>query len=318
MTELRSAEAFIRTTTDKAIRALADTQPWPDQFRRRALEVRALSRLGDFSSALRVLELGCGNAIGSALLSPGRGLMFATDLERPDLRTHSIGLAKARALLQGLQVETCRVMAASAEALPYRDRSFDLVFSLFVLEHIADRDACLSEVHRVLDRGGLTVHAVPGMAWALDAPVRFQMYLVQRLWARLFSRDRDAAEEIGDPEISGVAPAARAGAAGFWSVFRRRYPHFPIPPPHGAYSNYFAELISYSRGRWIRLFERNGLEIVTCRPIMMLPLCLAQLVLGSAGIALYERLFDFDQWLGSRTPLRSIGRFMGIVARKPT
>jgi SAM-dependent methyltransferase len=47
-----------------------------------------------------------------------------------------------------------RFAAASSEALPFRDGSFDGVFLNEVLEHVADEAHTLREVHRVLRPGG--------------------------------------------------------------------------------------------------------------------------------------------------------------------
>src|SRR4029079_273783 len=43
---------------------------------------------------------------------------------------------------------------AVGEALPFADRSFDIVLSYDVFEHVADLRAVLSECHRVLRPGG--------------------------------------------------------------------------------------------------------------------------------------------------------------------
>lgn len=48
---------------------------------------------------------------------------------------------------------------ADAHDLPFEDGAFDLVVAVAVLEHVADPQRCVAEIHRVLDRGG-HVHAV--------------------------------------------------------------------------------------------------------------------------------------------------------------
>lgn len=96
----------------------------------------------------RVLEVGCGE--GGQLRkiadrAPDAGL-FGFDLPSEDLAERWEGLDAAMA-------------TGRAEALPYPDRSFDLVLALEVLEHVPDPRAVLAEIARV--GRGTVVLSVP-------------------------------------------------------------------------------------------------------------------------------------------------------------
>ena len=58
-------------------------------------------------------------------------------------------------------IRTCRWRACRGDRLGFSDSTFDLVLSFDVFEHIADSDAHLAEVARVLRPGG---------AYALQTP----------------------------------------------------------------------------------------------------------------------------------------------------
>lgn len=58
------------------------------------------------------------------------------------------------------------VRVGDAEALPYADNSFDVIFMTEVLEHMLDFKAALSEVKRVLKPGGTFIVSVPNRDWA--------------------------------------------------------------------------------------------------------------------------------------------------------
>lgn len=57
------------------------------------------------------------------------------------------------------------VMLYDGAHIPFRDASFDVVFSSNVLEHIPHVVSFQSEIHRVLKPSGLAIHVVPSASW---------------------------------------------------------------------------------------------------------------------------------------------------------
>jgi ubiquinone/menaquinone biosynthesis C-methylase UbiE len=90
----------------------------------------------------RVLDVGCGTGRNLPLLA-GRGLPVI------GIDPHLDALRAARRRAPGVPL-----VAASAEALPFRDRAFDTVVSSLVFCSVPDPRRGLAEVRRVLARGG--------------------------------------------------------------------------------------------------------------------------------------------------------------------
>jgi ubiquinone/menaquinone biosynthesis C-methylase UbiE len=89
-----------------------------------------------------VLDLGAGDgAAGQAALAAGAGRVVAADLSAAMLGR---GASAAR---PGLPM--AHPVAADATALPFRDRSFDLVLAAFCFNHLASLTAGLAEARRV-------------------------------------------------------------------------------------------------------------------------------------------------------------------------
>jgi len=160
----------------------------------------------------RVLEVGCGTG-----LVMERVRRFAAGVVGMDLSRGMLSRARAR----GLPV--CR---ASAFALPFREESFDLVYSFKVLPHVEALDRALAEVARVLDRGG-------------TALLEFYNPLSLRgLWKRMRWWRQRVGESSHDREVYTAYHApdearARARAAGLAVVGARGI--FVVTPHPGAH-----------------------------------------------------------------------------------
>lgn len=96
----------------------------------------------------RLLEVGCG--VGAVLAVLGQ--------EFPGLRLHGVDIESkqldfARGHLERAGVEAS-LQVADALALPFDDESFDHVWMMWLLEHVAEPVAALREAQRVLVPGG--------------------------------------------------------------------------------------------------------------------------------------------------------------------
>jgi len=108
---------------------------------------------GDLPVFGRSLEIGAGTGYFSLnLLQAG----VVREAVATDISAGMLDTLQANARRLGLPVET---VACDAEALPFPDDSFDLVFGHAVLHHLPDLDQAFREFRRVLRPGGTFVFA---------------------------------------------------------------------------------------------------------------------------------------------------------------
>ncbi len=169
----------------------------------------------------RSLEIGAGTGYFSLNLMQAGVVREATCTDISPGMVTTLGANAARL---GLSVKAAR---ADAEALPFADRSFDLVLGHAVLHHLPDLECAFAEFHRVLRPGGRLVFAGEPSAFG-DRLARIPKRSAQSLsplWRRLM-RARPAAPPGADgPEdhhdhqlehvvdIHAFAPADLAGHA---------------------------------------------------------------------------------------------------------
>lgn len=121
-------------------------------------------RYAQQATRLRVLDAGIGTGAMSAALC--RVVQRPVELNGIDIS--SAMLREATSTLKGHDVDL-RLQQANLEMLPFEDDSFDIVLVAHVLEHLADPQKAIVEIHRVLKPGGLVVTCItrksPAGAW---------------------------------------------------------------------------------------------------------------------------------------------------------
>ena len=105
------------------------------------------------ASGKRVLDAGCGVGYGSAGLELAGGLVFALD---------NAGEAVRRGRTEHSGV---RFVQGDCTALPFADRSLDLVVSFEVIEHIGAWPDLIAEAARVLAPSGVFLVSTPNRSY---------------------------------------------------------------------------------------------------------------------------------------------------------
>ncbi len=177
-----------------------------------------MARRWRLAEARRVLDVGCGiGHWGRTLLPflPGDATIDGVDhepsfAERANAKAAELGIA-----------HRARYQAASVEALPFEDGTFDLVTCQTVLMHVPDVPTALREMIRVLRPGGLVAVVEPdnlgeAMTFHRGAPGSAWSDVLQLLDFQHTCEAGKRALGRGDSSIGDVLPGlfARAGLEG--------------------------------------------------------------------------------------------------------
>lgn len=108
----------------------------------------------------KVLDVACGVGYGTAYLAETAARVVGGDIDAA-----SIAYAQRRYNRDNVEFHVL-----DATALPFEDRSFDVVCAFETIEHVPDRDAYLGEVARVLRPEGTYLVSTPRADVTVDRP----------------------------------------------------------------------------------------------------------------------------------------------------
>ncbi len=144
-----------------------------------------------------ILDIGCGTGEQSLFLAEKGYQVLGMDISQEMIR-----IAGDRIKEAGLK-DKVSLIIASAEALPFRDKSVNGLISIFgVFSHVPRASQALQEIHRVLKKGSRAVITVVNrwnltwwvktllrgrVKWLIYA-LRSKEYIVDGLWTYYFSK----------------------------------------------------------------------------------------------------------------------------------
>ncbi len=135
---------------------LSPAQTNANQKRARDCEWEAIAdyiRIGTF------LDIGCGAGYSMYKAQLMGCKVYGID---PDPRGHGVGRRES-----DFPVPIENIVQGFSEQLPYKDKTFSTVYTSHVLEHVANLERSLQEIHRVCKQDGIIIIGVPtaSMAW---------------------------------------------------------------------------------------------------------------------------------------------------------
>lgn len=170
-----------------------------------------------------LLEIGAGSGWQARELAACGYAVFAVDIPGSRYDAHRIW----------------PVMLYDGCHLPFRDASFDIVFSSNVLEHIADISSFENEIHRVLKDDGIAVHVLPTSTWRVWTSLSHPIAMIQIV----LRKKRISNQQISKAgQYKSIADIIRLA---IW------------PHRHGERGSSLTEIILFSRWFWTRHFTRS-------------------------------------------------------------
>lgn len=259
-----------------ASKELKDKENFPGHYLYKKIEIENILKKVTIKENSVSLEIGCGNGFQSALLGCFSKRLIATDLYYFDPATHTVGMARAKDLNRHLDRKNVEFTACSATALPFKRNSFDFILINSALEHIQDKKRVIDEISYALVPGGIVVVGVPNFMTDIFLFFHLYLYILRRLFdavcAKIFRKHLKPSNIFSDKQNY-----SKRGMCELWKAFRKNYPFFPFPMPHGDWRDkagklsFFEEFKNSFPWKWAKLLKGSGLRVTNTFALLFVP-----------------------------------------------
>ena len=113
-------------------------------------------RLADFSKQFTILDLGCADGPFLPTLN-----YYSKKIVGIDLDKDSLILANKLINDHNFKLKKVGLLNSDGLYLPFKDRTFDLIFCLEVLEHVENSLQAINEISRILKKKGVLICSLP-------------------------------------------------------------------------------------------------------------------------------------------------------------
>lgn len=186
-----------------------------------------------FTPDTRVLEIGGGSGFQAKVMNSWGSEVISIDLaDRPSMESPYYD-----------------VQSYNGTQIPAEERSFDLIFSSNVLEHVKDLSTLFSEMLRVLKPQGVAIHVLPTPAWRFWTSVTH--------YGNFFKMVGNGQVNGSPTNVSEVPPDDHTFQAPKRGWVRKLSGKM-FAGPHGEFPNAASELYYFSKRRWLKTFSDNG------------------------------------------------------------
>lgn len=123
-------------------------------FRRKLQPPEKLIKRSGIKEGMRILEVGCGSGAFTTFAARAGGIkgeVYALDIQPKML----VQLKKKLSRPENRDIKNIKLIEGDVHKLPFDDNSFDVIYTVTVLQELPDRNKALKEMKRVLKPGGI-------------------------------------------------------------------------------------------------------------------------------------------------------------------
>ncbi|MBI2061220.1 MAG: class I SAM-dependent methyltransferase [Nitrospirae bacterium] len=146
------------------------------------LEWRFIKGKAEIGPVERVLEVGCGRGVGAQIALRD---FDPREYAGIDLDERMVSLARQR-----VKDSRARFEVASATALPFASKQFDVALDFGIIHHIPDYPKALAEIYRVLKPGGRFLLEDLTIDFFNFAPTKILKYVLDHPYDEMFTAEQ--------------------------------------------------------------------------------------------------------------------------------
>ena len=205
----------------------------------------------DKNRDLNILEFGCGSGFQIPYLSK-LGNVYGIDIyTSKEIRSLD-------------EVKFCE---SSVTDIPFKDHSFDLLFSNHVIEHLPDPERVFDELRRVGKQDAIFVFSVPTNYWLLlSIPSKYfgKIIELRKILSNKFSRN---ATEKPQSDMEKRLLMEEELAKG--PIEKQSFFSLLLPKGHGVHNTFLKCYQSFKIREWQRFFTSHNFELLDTTPLLL-------------------------------------------------